>query len=95
MISLQPADEVAIEIKDVYSITLQMVTKLFAGMLLVVAAAYPLVDVMDKFSSATSISSYFVAFVTLPFVNFSWIWSATPLSRQKKARITSLTLSEV
>ncbi|XP_034701498.1 sodium/calcium exchanger NCL1-like [Vitis riparia] len=63
----------------------------------VVAAIFadPLVDAVDNFSTATSIPSFFVSFVVLPFASSSEAVSAMIFASRKKLRTASLTFSEI
>lgn len=68
---------------------------LLLGTLLAAVVADPLVDVVDNFSTATSIPSFFVSFVILPFASSSEVVSTLIFARKKKSRMASLMYSEV
>ncbi|KAK9285462.1 hypothetical protein L1049_024655 [Liquidambar formosana] len=68
---------------------------LLLGSVIAAAFADPLVDAVDNFSTATSIPSFFVSFVALPFVSSSEAVSALIFARRKKLRTSSLTFSEI
>ena len=71
------------------------VLTLLLGTVVAAVFADPLVDAVDNFSTATSISSFFVSFVILPFASSSEIVSALIFASWKKIRTASLTYSEV
>jgi Ca2+/H+ antiporter len=68
---------------------------LLLGTLIAAVIADPLVDVVDNFSTATSIPSFFVSFVILPFASSSEVVSTLIFARKKKSRMSSLMYSEV
>lgn len=68
---------------------------LLLGTLIAAVIADPLVDVVDNFSTATSIPSFFVSFVILPFASSSEVVSTLIFARKKKSRMSSLLYSEV
>lgn len=77
-------------------------TKIKAALLLLLGAAIaaafadPLVDAVDNFSDATSIPTFFISFIALPFAtNSSEAVSAIIFATRKKIRSASLTFSEV
>ena len=71
------------------------VAMLLLGTVVAAVFADPLVDAVDNFSTATSIPSFFVSFVVLPFASSSEVVSAMIFASRKKIRTASLTLSEV
>nr|XP_011460411.1 PREDICTED: uncharacterized protein LOC105350345 [Fragaria vesca subsp. vesca] len=64
-------------------------------LLLLHVVADPLVDAVDNFSTATSIPTFFVSFVILPFVSSSEIVSTLIFVSRKKQRSASLAYSEI
>lgn len=69
---------------------------LLLGTLIAAAFADPLVDAVDNFSDATSIPSFFISFIVLPWAtNSSESVSAIIFASRKKQRSASLTFSEV
>ncbi|KAK9285103.1 hypothetical protein L1049_024288 [Liquidambar formosana] len=68
---------------------------LLMGTAIAAAFADPLVDAVDDFSTATSIPSFFVSFVVLPFASSSEVVSALIFASRKKLRTASLTFSEI
>nr|XP_016502345.1 PREDICTED: uncharacterized protein LOC107820557 [Nicotiana tabacum] len=82
-------------IENPRSIAVKVVLLLLLGTVIDVVFADPLVDVVNNFSSATSIPSFFISFIVLPFAtNSSEVVSAIIFACQKKLRSTSLTFSE-
>ena len=71
------------------------VAMLLLGTVVAAIFADPLVDAVDNFSTATSIPSFFVSFVVLPFASSSEAVSAMIFGSRKKLRTASLTFSEV
>lgn len=71
------------------------VLMLLLGTILAAVVADPLVDAVDNFSTATSIPTFFVSFVILPFVSSSEIVSTLIFVSRKKQRSASLAYSEV
>ena len=68
---------------------------LLLGTIAAAAFADPLVDTVNNFSKATSIPSFFVSFVILPFASSSEIVSTMIAVSKKKLRTASLAYSEV
>lgn len=68
---------------------------LLLGTLIAAVIADPLVDVVENFSTATSIPSFFVSFVILPFASSSEVVSTLIFAKKKKSRMASLMYSEV
>ncbi|KAF7833939.1 sodium/calcium exchanger NCL-like [Senna tora] len=75
--------------------TLKAVLMLLLGTMVAAVFADPLVDTVDNFSTATSIPSFFVSFVILPFASSSEMVSALIFASRKKIRTASLTYSEI
>ncbi|KAK6919144.1 EF-hand domain [Dillenia turbinata] len=71
------------------------VLMLLLGTLIAAVVADPLVDAVDNFSTATSIPSFFVSFVVLPFASSSEIVTDLIFAGRKKLRTASLTFSEI
>ncbi|KAA8524282.1 hypothetical protein F0562_010705 [Nyssa sinensis] len=71
------------------------VLMLLLGTIIAAAFADPLVDAVDNFSTATSIPSFFVSFIVLPFASSSEVVSALIFASHKKQRTASLTFSEI
>ncbi|KAI3466070.1 hypothetical protein Pfo_022733 [Paulownia fortunei] len=69
---------------------------LLLGTIIAAAFADPLVDAVDNFSTATSIPTFFISFVALPFAtNSSEAVSAIIFASRKTSRSASLTFSEL
>ncbi|XP_059661460.1 sodium/calcium exchanger NCL-like [Cornus florida] len=69
---------------------------LLLGAAIAAAFADPLVDVVDNFSDATGIPSFFISFIALPMAtNSSEAVSAVIFASRKKQRSASLTYSEL
>lgn len=69
---------------------------LILGTIIAAACADPLVDAVDNFSEATSIPSFFISFIIMPFAtNSSEAVSAIIFASRKKRNTASLTFSEV
>lgn len=68
---------------------------LLGGTIIAGVFADPLVDAVDNFSTATSIPSFFVSFVILPFASSSEVVSTLIFTSRKKMKTTSLAFSEV
>ncbi|KAF8043412.1 hypothetical protein BT93_A1673 [Corymbia citriodora subsp. variegata] len=75
--------------------TAKAILMLLLGTAIAAITADPLVDAVDNFSTATSIPSFFVSFVILPFACSSEVVSCLMFSSRKKKRTTSLTYSEI
>lgn len=71
------------------------VLMLLLGTIVAAAFADPLVDAVNNFSTASSIPSFFVSFVILPFACSSEIVSTLIFVSRKKLRSSSLAFSEV
>lgn len=68
---------------------------LLLGTLIAAAVAEPLVDVVDNFSDATSIPTFFISFIVLPLFTSSEGVSAITFASRKKMKTASLTFSQV
>lgn len=68
---------------------------LLLGTLIAAAVAEPLVDVVDNFSDATSIPSFFISFIVLPLFTSSEGVSAITFASRKKMKTASLTFSQL
>ena len=69
---------------------------MLGGAILAGIFAGPLVDVVDNVSDATSIPSFFISFIIMPFaINSSEGVSALIFASRKKKCTTSLTYSEI
>lgn len=68
---------------------------LLLGTLIAAVTADPLVDAVENFSTATSIPSFFVSFVILPFASSSEVVSTIIFAKKKNLRMASLMYSEV
>lgn len=75
--------------------TLKAVLMLLLGTAIAAVFADPLVDAVDNFSTATSIPSFFVSFIILPFASSSEIVSGLISASRKKIRTASLTYCEI
>ncbi|XP_028807819.1 sodium/calcium exchanger NCL-like [Neltuma alba] len=75
--------------------TLKAVLMLLLGTVIAAVFADPLVDAVDNFSTATSIPSFFVSFLILPFASSSEIVSGLIFASRKKIRTASLAYSEI
>ncbi|KAK4789394.1 hypothetical protein SAY86_020713 [Trapa natans] len=74
---------------------MKAVLMLLGGTVIAGVFADPLVDAVDNFSNATSIPSFFVSFVILPFASSSEVVSTLIFTSRKKMRTTSLAFSEI
>lgn len=88
-------DEVVESIQDAKWHSFKAVLMLLLGTAIAAVTADPLVDAVEDFSTATSIPSFFVSFVILPFASSSEIVSALIFAGKKKRRMASLMYSEV
>lgn len=90
------SDEVVEGVGNPRWTTIKAALLLLLGAVIAAAFADPLVDAVDNFSSATSIPSFFISFIALPFAtNSSEAVSAIIFASRKKLRSASLTFSEV
>ncbi|KDP31770.1 hypothetical protein JCGZ_12231 [Jatropha curcas] len=71
------------------------VMMLLLGTVIAAVFADPLVDAVDNFSTATSIPTFFVAFVILPFASSSEVVSDLIFASRKNSRSASLAYSEI
>lgn len=88
-------DEVVENVKNANWHASKAVVMLLLGTIVAAVVADPLVDAVDNFSTATSIPSFFVSFVILPFVSSSEIVSTLIFVSRKKQRTASLAYSEI
>lgn len=92
----EESDEVAEGVENPKWVSFKAVLMLLIGTIIAAAFADPLVDAVDNFSAATSIPSFFISFIALPFAtNSSEAVSAIIFASRKKIRTASLTFSEV
>ena len=90
------SDEVVEGVENPKWVTLRAVLMLLVGTVIAAVFADPLVDVVDNFSDATSIPTFFISFIALPLAtNSSDAVSAIIFSSRKKLRTASLSFSEV
>lgn len=75
--------------------TMKAASMLLLGTVVASVFADPLVDAVDNFSTASSIPSFFVSFVILPFASSSEIVSDLIFASRKKSTSASLAYSEV
>ncbi|KAK2665835.1 hypothetical protein Ddye_004409 [Dipteronia dyeriana] len=68
---------------------------LLIGTVIAAVCSDPLVDAVANFSTASSIPSFFVSFIILPFVTSSEVVSTLSFASHKKLRTASLTYSEI
>ena len=94
--SEQRSDEVVEGVENPGWISFKAVLMLLLGTIIAAAFADPLVDVVDNFSDATGIPTFFISFIALPLAtNSSEAVSAIIFASRKKKRTASLTFSEV
>ncbi|KAL9443984.1 hypothetical protein AB3S75_017206 [Citrus x aurantiifolia] len=92
----EESDEVAEGVENPKWVSFKAVLMLLIGTIIAAAFADPLVDAVDNFSAATSIPSFFISFIALPFAtNSSEAVSAIIFASRKKIRTASLTFSEL
>ncbi|XP_042502304.1 sodium/calcium exchanger NCL-like isoform X1 [Macadamia integrifolia] len=90
------SDEAVEALKNTKRISIKAVLMLLLGTVIAAAFADPLVDAVDNFSTATSIPTFFISFIVLPFAtNSSEAVSALIFASRKKQRSASLTFSEI
>lgn len=90
------SDEVVEGVENPKRTTIKAVLLLLLGTLIAAAFADPLVDAVDNFSDATSIPTFFISFIALPFAtNSSEAVSAIIFATRKRQRSASLTFSEL
>lgn len=88
-------DEVVETIENAKWHAYKAVLMLLLGTIIAAVTADPLVDAVENFSTATSIPSFFVSFVILPFASSSEVVSTLIFASKKKSRMASLMYSEV
>ncbi|XWS10957.1 hypothetical protein CRYUN_Cryun38cG0042900 [Craigia yunnanensis] len=92
----QQSDEVVEGVENPGWISFKAVLMLLLGTIIAAAFADPLVDVVDNFSDATGIPTFFISFIALPLAtNSSEAVSAIIFASRKKKRTASLTFSEL
>lgn len=89
------SDEATGSMKNPRWNTMKALMMMLLGTIVAAVFADPLVDAVDNFSTATTIPSFFISFLILPFASSSEIVSGLIFSSRKKIRTTSLTYSEV
>ncbi|XP_058091919.1 sodium/calcium exchanger NCL1-like isoform X1 [Magnolia sinica] len=90
------SDEVVESVANSGWICFRAVLLLLLGTVIAAAFAEPLVHAVDDFSTATTIPSFFIAFLLLPLVsNTSEAVSAISFASRKTQRSSSLTFSEI
>ncbi|KAL4620527.1 hypothetical protein ACB092_06G161300 [Castanea dentata] len=88
-------DEVVETIENAKWHAYKAVFMLLLGTIIAAVTADPLVDAVENFSTATSIPSFFVSFVILPFASSSEVVSTLIFASKKKSRMASLMYSEI
>ncbi|KAM5578267.1 sodium/calcium exchanger NCL-like [Rosa sericea] len=88
-------DEIVEDVKNANWHASKAVLMLLLGTIVAAVVADPLVDAVDNFSTATSIPTFFVSFVILPFVSSSEIVSTLIFVSRKKQRTASLAYSAI
>ena len=89
-------EEEVIEVDNPRKIYLKAVMLMLGGAIMTGVLADPLVEAVEKISDATTIPSFFISFIIMPFATTSSeLFSAIPDARRKKVRTASLTYSEV
>ncbi|BFG29104.1 hypothetical protein CerSpe_153780 [Prunus speciosa] len=89
------SDEIIEGVENPKWTTFKAVLMLLVGTLIAAAFADPLIDVVDNFSSATSIPTFFISFVALPLATSCEAVSAIMFASRKKKRTASLTFSQL
>ncbi|XP_043689478.1 sodium/calcium exchanger NCL-like [Telopea speciosissima] len=90
------SDEAVEAVENAKRISIKAALMLLLGTVIAAAFADPLVDAVDNFSTATSIPTFFISFIVLPFAtNSSEAVSALIFASRKKQRSASLTFSEI
>ncbi|PON81598.1 Parvalbumin [Trema orientale] len=89
------SDEAVEKVENPRSQISKAVFMLLLGTIVAAAFADPLVDTVNNFSTATSIPSFFVSFVILPFASSSEIVSTLISVSKKRLRTASLAYSEI
>ncbi|KAI9177443.1 hypothetical protein LWI28_015335 [Acer negundo] len=88
-------DEAALSVQNPKWKISKAVLMLLIGTIIAAVCSDPLVDAVDNFSTASSIPSFFVSFIILPFVTSSEVVSTLSFASRKKLRTASLTYSEI
>ena len=90
------SDEVVEAVEGSKWTSIKAVLLLILGTLIAAAFADPLVDVVDNFSDASGIPTFFISFIALPLAtNSSEAVTAIIFASRDKRRTASLTFSEV
>ncbi|KAE9456386.1 hypothetical protein C3L33_11712, partial [Rhododendron williamsianum] len=94
--SVDQSDEMVEGVEKPKWTSIKAALLLLLGTLIAAAFADPLVDAVDNFSDATSIPSFFISFIALPWAtNSSESVSAIIFASRKRQRSASLTFSEL
>ncbi|KAG5551309.1 hypothetical protein RHGRI_009651 [Rhododendron griersonianum] len=94
--SVDQSDEMVEGVEKPKWTSIKAALLLLLGTLIAAAFADPLVDAVDNFSDATSIPSFFISFIALPWAtNSSESVSAIIFASRKRKRSASLTFSEL
>lgn len=76
--------------------TIKAILLLVAGAIITAAIAHPLIDVVENFSDATTIPSFFISFLVLPLIiNSGGAFQVIYFASKKKRRSASLAFCEV
>lgn len=89
------SDEIIEGVENSKWTSFKAVLMLLIGTLIAAAAADPLIDVVDNFSTATGIPTFFISFIALPLATSCEAVSAIMFASRKKIRTASLTFSQV
>ncbi|XP_068311804.1 sodium/calcium exchanger NCL-like [Pyrus communis] len=89
------SDEIIEGVENPKWTSFKAVLMLLIGTLIAAAAADPLIDVVDNFSTATGIPTFFISFIALPLATSCEAVSAIMFASRKKIRTTSLTFSQL
>ncbi|XP_057531274.1 sodium/calcium exchanger NCL-like [Amaranthus tricolor] len=76
--------------------TIKAILLLVAGAIITAAIAHPLIDVVENFSDATTIPSFFISFLVLPLIiNSGGAFQVIYFASKKKRRSASLAFCEL
>ncbi|KAM1474880.1 hypothetical protein ACFX2I_030843 [Malus domestica] len=89
------SDEIIEGVENPKWTSFKAVLMLLIGTLIAAAAADPLIDVVDNFSTATGIPTFFISFIALPLATSCEAVSAIMFASRKKIRTASLTFSQL
>ncbi|KAB2615958.1 hypothetical protein D8674_022546 [Pyrus ussuriensis x Pyrus communis] len=89
------SDEIIEGVENPKWTSFKAVLMLLIGTLIAAAAADPLIDVVDNFSTATGIPTFFISFIALPLATSCEAVSAIMFASRKKIRTASLTYSQL